>query len=98
MIPPIKVLDTLSNALSPDQNEHLTISVIMFRLWAIHQKLIEKGSIGLCTCNLSQLIPLRENQNDVRLEFEPLFLVQSTYRKIEPKNWQDFIKNRSPAL
>ncbi|CAB4391229.1 unnamed protein product [Rhizophagus irregularis] len=95
VIPPIKVLDTLSNALSPDQNEHLTISVIMFRLWAIYQRLIEEGSIGLCTCKLSQLIPLRENQNDELLEFEPVFSVQSTNKKIEQKNWREFIKNRS---
>ncbi|UZN99352.1 uncharacterized protein OCT59_000630 [Rhizophagus irregularis] len=95
VIPPIKVLDTLSNALSPDQNEHLTISVIMFRLWAIYQRLIEKGSIGLCTCKLSQLIPLRENQNDELLEFEPVFSVQSTNKKIEQKNWREFIKHRS---
>ncbi|PKK57835.1 hypothetical protein RhiirC2_763763, partial [Rhizophagus irregularis] len=95
IIPPIKVLDTLSNALSPDQNEHLTISVIMFRLWAIYQRLIERGSIGSCTCMLSQLIPLRENQQDKLLEFEPVFSVQSTNKKIEQKNWKEFIKNRS---
>ncbi|CAG8765320.1 6077_t:CDS:2, partial [Funneliformis caledonium] len=44
----IKILDTLSNVLSPDQNKHLTILVIMFRLWAIYQRAIEIGSIDPC--------------------------------------------------
>lgn len=69
----------------------------MFRLWAIYQKLIEKGSIDPCTCKLSQLIPLRENQEDEILEFEPVFSVQSINKKIEQKNWKEFIENRSSA-
>ncbi|CAG8715205.1 363_t:CDS:2, partial [Funneliformis caledonium] len=86
----IKILDTLSNALSPDQNEHLTISVIMFRLWAIYQRAIEIGSIDPYKCMLSQLIPLRKNQKDISLEFKPKFLVQLTNKKIDQKNWKDF--------
>jgi len=81
VLPDIKLLRTLDHALSPDQNELLTILIVVFRLWTIYQNSVRNGFIKEGkngTCNLSDLFPLRENQDDVKIEFEPRFSVLDT--------------------
>ncbi|GBB85342.1 hypothetical protein RclHR1_01190018 [Rhizophagus clarus] len=52
-LPSIKILDSLDNVISPNQNERLTISVLTFRLWAIHQRSISNNVSNPCSCLLS---------------------------------------------
>lgn len=97
-LPPIRVLESLDNAISPDQNERLTISVLVFRLWAIYQKSIANGATDPCSCLLSQLVPLRYNQKDMSLKFLPVFTVRSTDKQINEKNWNEFVKNINHSI
>ena len=92
-LPAIKILESLDNAISSDQNERLTISVLVFRLWAIYHRSISDGVSDPCSFQLSQLVPLRRNQKDMVLKFSPVFTVNSTYKQINEKNWDKFVKN-----
>ncbi|CAG8457971.1 18784_t:CDS:2 [Acaulospora morrowiae] len=93
-LPSIRILDSLDNDISLNQNEKFTISVLTFRLWAIYQK---SGSDNInnitnsCSCRLSQLVPLRNGQKDISLKFSPVFTVRSTDKQINEKNWDDFV-------
>ena len=56
--PEILLLESLDIALLPDKNESLTLSVLIFRLWAIyHINGVEKID-GVYKCKLSELVPL----------------------------------------
>ncbi|CAG8576827.1 13149_t:CDS:2 [Acaulospora morrowiae] len=94
MLPSIRILDSLDNAISPNQNEKFTISVITFRLWAIYQKSISDDINNItnsCSCKLSELVPLRNGQKDISIKFSPVFTVRSTNKPIDEKNWDDFV-------
>ncbi|RHZ47845.1 hypothetical protein Glove_566g42 [Diversispora epigaea] len=92
-LPSIRILESLDNAISPNQNERLTISVLTFRLWAIYQRSISTNASNPCSCLLSQLVPLRHGQKDILLKFSPVFTVRSTNKQINGKNWNEFVSN-----
>jgi len=82
----------LDIALSPDKNESLTLSVLIFRLWAIyHINGVEKFD-GIYKCKLSELVPLRNGQEDRLLTFHPWFSVHNTLNLITKENWKSFVQ------
>ena len=90
--PEILLLESLDIALSPDKNECLTLSVLIFRLWAIyHMNEVEKID-RIYKCKLSQLVPLRNGQEGRLLTFNPWFSVRNTLNSITKENWKSFVQ------
>ncbi|CAG8564013.1 5911_t:CDS:2, partial [Funneliformis mosseae] len=89
--PEIKLLESLDIALSPDENERVTLSVFVFRLWTIYHTTKNERNDGLFQCKLSRLVPLRNGQKDRVLKFHPWFSVRDTLDLITKENWKSFI-------
>ncbi|CAG8565893.1 13138_t:CDS:2 [Funneliformis caledonium] len=92
----VRLLDSLDSALSWGQAEYLTLSVIVFKLWAIHRRLVTEGEIKENDegyCQLSELVPLRENQSDIRIRFPPWFVIRKTEHRVNKESWQSFYLN-----
>ncbi|CAI2195987.1 1794_t:CDS:2, partial [Funneliformis geosporum] len=95
-LPAIKLLQFVENTLSSDENEALTLSTMVFRLWGIYYKSISdkkiiEGQRG--NCWLSDLVPLRKGQSDKFIEFEPKFVVHSTPYRVDKDYWIQFFNN-----
>lgn len=100
-LPDFNVIVRLQHTLSSDQNEALILHVLVLRLWSIYQKLlskeiVEEGSNGYC--QLSELVPLRENQTDQYIEFRPIFGVGLAPYRIEKEYWGIFEKTSNLKL
>ncbi|CAG8568615.1 6571_t:CDS:2 [Funneliformis mosseae] len=92
----VRLLDSLDSALSWGQAEYLTLSVIVFKLWAIHRRLVTEGEIKENDegyCQLSELVPLRENQSDIHIRFPPWFVIRKTEHRVNKESWQSFYLN-----
>src|SRR5262249_37758102 len=89
----IQLLDSLDSALSWEQAERLTLSVIVFKLWGIHRRLINTGKIkedGQGYCYLSELVPLREDQKDILIKFKPWFVIRPPEYQVKKHGWHKF--------
>lgn len=91
----IKLLDSLDSVLSLEECEHLTLSVIVFRMWALYHRSLSLGYQDQDSvegkCLLSQLVPLREGQPDQTITFRPWFTIKPAPYKIQSKNWGLFL-------
>lgn len=96
-LPAIKLLHSVENTLSSDENEALTLSVMVFRLWGLYcksisDKKVTEGQRG--KCRLSELVPL-EGRSDKYIEFEPKFVVHSTPYRVDKDHWNQFFNDYS---
>lgn len=83
------------NTLSPDQNEHLTLSILTFRLWMCYQKAILNKDIIIGDngrCLLSDIVPVRPNQTNPLITFRPLFAIGETKVKVDKAGYFSFIQ------
>ncbi|CAG8582117.1 15472_t:CDS:10 [Acaulospora morrowiae] len=75
-----EILDSLDNAISPNQNETPTVSLITFRLWVIYQKSISDNINNItnsCSCRLSRSTDKQINEkNWDDFTNEPFILIQ----------------------
>jgi hypothetical protein len=99
--PKIQLLDSLDSALSWEQAEYLTLAVIVFKLWGIHRRLVNTGKIrenGQGYCQLSELVPLRKDQDDVSINFRPWFVIRQTDHQIKKGSWSTFYRDARMQL
>lgn len=97
--PKIRLLDSLDNILSWEANEVVTLSVIVFRLWAIYTKSLKPEDIGkneeksLGQCKLSELFPLRQSQQDQVIKFHPVFTIGHADYQVTSAFWEIFLRD-----
>ena len=86
----ISFLTEIKRYHSSDEQENNTLHIMMLKLWGlIHKKKLIKDANGLYAVQLSDLVLLRDAQNDVAIKFRPLFTVQSSNHQILKKNYND---------
>ena len=98
-LPIPRPLRALDNFISPDQNEELSLLVIMFRLWGFYYKSIQNAvkeainnGTGIDTrCRLGNILPIRHQQSNPFIKFMPSFGVRQTPHQINDSlTWQKF--------
>lgn len=80
-----------SGYFSPDGSENNSLLFMMAKLRGLVQRNnLTPDCNGLCEVELSELLPLRHRQPDIKIKFRPLFTIESSERRIEMGNYNDF--------
>lgn len=84
----IPLLDNISNYYS---SENCSLHIMMSKLWGLTKKNnLQTNSDGLFSVQLSNIVALHSNQEDIEIFFKPIFRIMSALKRIEVNN--DYFK------
>lgn len=94
----IPLLQNMTSYVSSDESENNSLHIMMAKLWGLVEKNnLTPDRVGLCEVKLSEILPLRQGQKDIKIKFRPLFTILSSEMRIEMGNYSDF-KNVSGCM
>lgn len=84
-------LNDLTGYFSSDESENNSLHIMMAKLWGLfHKNNLFPDSRGLCKVMLSEILPLRQEQEDIEVMFRPVFSIKSAEQRIEMQNYGKF--------